>query len=1082
LEDRAGNRSTPVSLTYFRDRTPPEAPVLLYPALDGTGALASNSFELSWLPSMADDLRGYTWARLGPLDPNKVPASLKRGAVTTVPGVSILEAALIDYYGLPRPPPEVLGSVPSLAESNIDNGYWLYSVAAIDRTGNVSEVSTLLFRADKQVPFTLVYDIRQTADLIGRRSLAISGRGFTDEGVMARVILSRSRNQPYDVVKESATGGFHVASNGLIDGIAIEDLQAGSYWLGLLHPTRGLYWAPNKVVFDLSGTLKYGVEFGWKPDWSLGSVPRSRFSIYDVILLVAALFCGLGIVLSLGQATSVWRDGIAVNLQVLALVNGGPMPSAVREKELKKRRRQGLGLQFKFTFFIAILVLFVVLLVALFLGISMVQNQSAALARGLGDSAKVLLESAAQSGRFFLDKEGAVTQLGFLPPQATAMPSAEYITITGNSADARVVGRDVVYASNDPAISRKIDSSRLELGVSQMRADAEELAAKVGGMATELEAKAREAIAGDLARKVELARQKDALTRGAGGDADRQRINQTLDEIDRGIRDRLRAISDEAVGSIPGFDPTVLVPTATSYLFFKPVLEYRPADQILYRGMVRLSANTKLIVADVAERTRLLVISTAEVAALVLLVGIIGAFFLSRSIVRPIGRVIRAIEEMRKTEDKADLEGFSVEVRTRDELSILAGAANALAAELVDAAKQSKALIEGADIQNHFIPLTVDDHGRTLTTSTKSGTNYELYGYYKGAKRVSGDYWNFEPLGTDGRFYYFIKCDVSGKDVSAAFIMVQVGTMVINHFNQWDRLSKTPDFELAKLTYRINDFLVERKYRGKFAAFTLGVISMTDGAVTICHAGDNMFRAWRSATGRSMAEPFQPDIDKSSPATGMIDSELMELKKTGFYTYRRKIGKGDILLLFSDGMEDPIHRFRDADGNTRACTELEGAEDVHLHHKVGSGDEHLGPDRLDAFIEAWDRHEVHTVHHDHETERDLVMSFDFTKAADDLSDRVIAYIAVGRVFSIHDWNAGDDEEILVDKRVDAFLAKYFDQYSLVFRKREAIMIKTGRKNAEGVDELVEDPNYIRFRGIKEDEQYDDLSIVAIRRK
>ncbi|HUX36541.1 MAG TPA: SpoIIE family protein phosphatase [Rectinemataceae bacterium] len=1081
IEDRAGNRSRPVALSYFRDRTPPEAPIIIHPDLAPDGSLASNSLDLHWLPSTAPDIAGYSWTAIGPLDPGRIPASYTRNA-KPLPGVSATEAALVAYYGLPKPPPAILTRTTDIGLSNIDNGWWMYSIAAIDGTGNVSATSTVVFRATRQIPFTLVTDIKETTDLIGRRTLAIDGRGFLDQGAVIRVLLARDRAAPPELSREAATGGFHIVSNFRIDGVDVGDVPAGSYWLGILHPKRGLYWAPGRVVIDVSGTLKYGIEYAWKPSWKLLPPPTTGVSVYDIIVAAAALFFGLGILLSMGQALSVVREARAVRLQVLAFVNGGPMPSAVREKAIRRGRRRGLGLQIKFTFFIATLVLFVVLLVAFSLGANMVRNQSQALARGLGDAANVLLESAAQGGRFFLDRDGAVSQLGFLPTQAKAMPGAKYITITGNSQDPKVAGRDIVYASNDPDIGKKISSSRLDLGVSPMNPQVEALAAKVPAMAEELESKAREAIAGDLAKKDELQKQKAGLPTGSAGDADRQRINASLDDLDRSIRDRLRTISDGAAGSIPPFNPADLGASAKSYLFFKPILEYRPGDQRLWRGMVRLEASTSLIVADVATRTRALVVSTSGVAALVLLVGIIGAFLLSRSIVRPIGRVIQAIEKMRDTEDKEELEGYNVEVGTNDELAILARAANALAVELVDGAKQSKALIEGADIQNHFIPLSVGEGGRKLTISRQDTPNYELFGYYKGAKRVSGDYWNFEPLGDDGRYYYFIKCDVSGKDVSAAFIMVQVGTMVINHFRDWPRLSKVPGFNLVDLTYRINDFLIDRRYRGKFAAFTIGVISMTDGIIDFCHAGDNMFRVWRAAQGRTVSEPFQPDIDRSSPASGLIDRELLELKGTGFYPYRRQLAKGDILLLYSDGMEDPIHRFRDAAGEVRRCTELPGAADEHPHHDKGAEAEHLGPERLDAYIEAYDRREVFVLNHDHESERDLRMSFDFTKADGSLEERVIAYLAVGKVFSIYDWKAGEEASILVDKRVDAFLRRCFDQYDLVFRQRENLEVKSGRQDEAGREIMMAEPNYVRFRGIREDEQYDDLSIAGIRRK
>ena len=54
----------------------------------------------------------------------------------------------------------------------------------------------------------------------------------------------------------------------------------------------------------------------------------------------------------------------------------------------------------------------------------------------------------------------------------------------------------------------------------------------------------------------------------------------------------------------------------------------------------------------------------------------------------------------------------------------------------------------------------------------------EIFGYYEGAKGVSGDYFDFKRL--DDTHYAMIKCDVSGKGVAAALIMVEVATLFIN--------------------------------------------------------------------------------------------------------------------------------------------------------------------------------------------------------------------------------------------------------------------------------------------------------------
>jgi hypothetical protein len=61
IEDRAGNRSVPAALSFYRKRIPPPAPIVILPDLDEKGFLSSSSFTVRWVPPEADDIAGYTW-------------------------------------------------------------------------------------------------------------------------------------------------------------------------------------------------------------------------------------------------------------------------------------------------------------------------------------------------------------------------------------------------------------------------------------------------------------------------------------------------------------------------------------------------------------------------------------------------------------------------------------------------------------------------------------------------------------------------------------------------------------------------------------------------------------------------------------------------------------------------------------------------------------------------------------------------------------------------------------------------------------------------------------------------------------
>jgi hypothetical protein len=68
---------------------------------------------------------------------------------------------------------------------------------------------------------------------------------------------------------------------------------------------------------------------------------------------------------------------------------------------------------------------------------------------------------------------------------------------------------------------------------------------------------------------------------------------------------------------------------------------------------------------------------------------------------------------------------------------------------------------------------------------------------------------------------------------------------------------------------------------------------------------------------------------------------------------------------------------------------------------------------------------------------------------------------------IPDTSAGTESRIIVDEKVDAFLRKAFIQYGRYFSHP-----------VEGQQV----PGYVTFTHVKEDEQYDDLTLLVIRRK
>jgi hypothetical protein len=1090
IEDEAGNRSAPASLSYYRKKFPPPAPIIMPPDLDEKGFLASSSFALRWIPPEADDLAGYSWdfAYAGPLEGSPgapgaqgagaaVKASAAPGrpakpeALPALPGLSSYESELVRSLGLRLPPPVVRGTQSSFSAENVDNGYYVFSVSAIDTTGNVSGAASILLKADKYKPYTTIALAASSRDELGRSVLRLLGRGFLAEGRIERVALSRRAREPYDVDWRLSRGEYRIGSDREIGGLAFENAPAGSYRIGLYHSTRGWYWTALILSIDSAGTVKYG----YRPEYAPGFRPFAglvhNFSIYDAMALLAMLFAAVGILLASRQVVVVAREGELVRREAIALVTGGPMPQAQKKKAAGAIGRRGTGLRAKFTFTIAFLVIFVVLLLSVFLGYNMVRRTGSELAMGLDQRARVLLESVAQGGRFFIGKEDAVTQLSIFPSQARAMRGANYITITGQGADPKVDSGEVVYATSDPAIIDKLEGSTLNVdrqvvlghSVLKLEGGADPLAKLVPAKAKDLGEKADFVVADQLKLKERLAQEKATLKANEAGNRRRSEINAELDAIDLKIREKLASLSDEEVGSIPGFDPSVLATMPANYLYYKPIIEYRPGDSLLYRGMVRLEVSTAQIMEEVRATTAQIIRLTLIIAAVALAAGLVGAFVLSTVIVVPIRKLVAQIAHIRDTDDKESLEGSRIEVASRDELYTLADTVNQMTEGLVKAAKESKQLIIGKGIQKMFIPLDPAPGSKVkLSTGRRDEKDFEVYGYYEGALGVSGDYWDFKSI--NSRYHYFIKCDISGKGVSAALIMVQVATMVINYFNDWKK-AMPKVIELTDLAYKINDFLEERQFVGRFAAFTVGVWDSAEGVAYLCEAGDRKLHVWDEAQGR-LLEELLPD----SPAAGPLASFMVQMKKP-FVQITRRLGHGDALMLYTDGIEEAKRHFRDKDFKVMECADAE-KDQPHGNHSGGQDNEEFGYDRITAIIEAVaSKGSFRLVKHHNPTPGET-LSFDFSNCDGTLEDKVLALVAVEKVFRMYkDPAATEKDVILVDVKVDAFLEKHFDQYRLFCASK-----------APYVDPSNENPGYLHYRGLKEDSQYDDLTILGIRRK
>lgn len=1107
-QDSAGNWSDPATSIINRDTTPPAPPQFIDPETDENGYLRSNTLTINWERPPEEDTAGYTYTY-----------------TLLDPAGGEVDSASVDPA---EPPRQIITAEPESSFVNRDNGTWMISVAAVDEVGNISEPAKFIFRLNKYIPVTIIRRIDAERDDIGRTVMRIEGRGFTADGNISRILLDRDGRPPYDYSFSLEEGFYTIAGNRLIEDFTVQDIEEGNYGLGLDHTRRGITWSDQSLYFEPTGVVKFG-------DFSY--VPASRFTLfaYDTLgisvnaLVTLLILIGLAVALTitLVMIRGVLVEGARIQEDVEAIVEGRLLTGPSYTKRMEEMRKKGLGLRIKFVLLITVLILIIVMMVAVSLGYYMTRNQQRNLAEGLEDRAALLLESLAVGAQEPIDTN-ELNQMGILVSQIEAMEDATGVIITGRSAQNPTEQIHALWAASDP--DRLIDELTGSIRIDYRPQNADEDTPREFALidASELESYrerfdvlvtpfygqsvyqdefAEEESALNTQINAELADRFDQIQRDISQMQQEQLILGTLDiggDISNDqlqfIQTRFPEYQDEAarnrrlaqinedivrfnaaqrelireagnlLASRPAFDPENFDSSVPEYTFYRPVVGPRQSvdgEAYFYRGMVRLTVSTEGIVEEIVASRRTLITLTGIIALIAALIGVVGALVLATIIIIPIKRLIAGVEVIRDTEDKEELESHQVDTRTRDELAGLADTINEMTKGLVEAAKANKELTLGKEVQKMFIPLATDPGGRKLTTGVFQNDYIDVFGYYEGADALSGDY--FDHIDLQNGFHAFIKCDVAGHGASASLIMVEVATIFTSYFRRY--IGKKPNLNITELVNSINDLLEERQFRGRFAALIVGLLELKSGKLYLCHAGDNLLHIYEESKRKVVVHTLP-----EAPATGIFNRDLVDMKG-GYQQVVLPLKSGDVVLFFTDGIEESHHRLRGADLKPLKYQDFSEELIAEDQQKIKSGFKDIKPEesfeefdlkRVTEIVEAAMHRERYVLERRLDLVIDEPLVFDFSRLSGTIEEMVLAMMAVEKVYRlVPDPNATERDRVRVDRKIAEFLERHFEGYHRFFRN------PVENENF---------PEYVWFSHLKEDEQDDDLTVLAVRRK
>jgi len=716
------------------------------------------------------------------------------------------------------------------------------------------------------------------------------------------------------------------------------------------------------------------------------------------------------------------------------------------------------SVRIKFVVIIVTILLVVIASVAMALAIAIIRPYKDLLSNSLLLQTKILLDNLELRVQTHFSNPNQ-EDLDLLLLNRVTFPEAKYVVVTGKSSLPGQAGLHYVLATDYQDITKVINTHRYIPGESQFYPEGiEEILQKLTYINNEATVIVHQYIDSiqlltDEMEGLGVHRDPYILKRQA-------EIQASIRHLEAKLQSNLSALADQGFGSYPDYSIQSLSKKRTEYLFYEPIIYYNPNNpQESVQGIVFVNISVENLLEKINDQQNRLIRIIAKISLIVLIAGISTAWFLSSLFVRPLGLLAAHVALIRDTEDKEKLAGRSVQVTSRDEFGMLGTTINDMTQRLAAAAAISKDLKVGKEIQKMFIPLDLSSSGRKLTTGSHRDVYSEFFGYYEGAHGVSGDYFDYRKL--DAFHYAVIKCDVAGKGVPAALIMVEVATLFQNYFQNWNY--KRDGYNLSAIVMRINDVIESHGFVGRFAAFSLCIINMRVGDAYFCNAGDNIVHIYDKQARRLKSYTL-----RSGSAAGAFSSEMISLNG-GYPVEKIHLNCGDILFLYTDGIEESKRKLRVPISKPKDGSDSIPAEDHGDNsHLIGTDSETLGKDRVEEIIEAVFARKKFTLK---KRQSDLMyeqIDFDFSSCNGTIEDAVLALISVEKAFRMYkDSSAQSFDCVQVDKKIDAFLSKCFLQYDIYCYDKVPHPI---------YDE------YFYYKQIKEDIQYDDLTILGIARR
>ncbi|GMO45981.1 MAG: hypothetical protein Ta2G_00970 [Termitinemataceae bacterium] len=237
---------------------------------------------------------------------------------------------------------------------------------------------------------------------------------------------------------------------------------------------------------------------------------------------------------------------------------------------------------------------------------------------------------------------------------------------------------------------------------------------------------------------------------------------------------------------------------------------------------------------------------------------------------------------------------FKLRVKSGDEIEMLAEAFDLMVRNINQISNErdkiGSELDVAAQIQTNMLP--------SVEPAFSGLKEFELFAEARTAKQVGGDFYDFYKIDPD--HIALVIADVSGKGVPAALFMVVVKTLLKDQ--------AFTGSTLEAVFYSVNNRLCENNEASLFVSVFMGILDLTTGDFSYINAGHNppLIKQKNSIDSKH----FRWLEDRSGLVLGVLEGSK-------YKSYETKLEKDDIILLYTDGVNEAMNRNSQEYGNKR---------------------------------------------------------------------------------------------------------------------------------------------------------------------